>query len=485
MKQFSVLFLTLIAACFLAKTASAKATNPNLAIRQAAAEISMQLPQDDTTIGFIPLTSNQADLKTACDILTRMLAARLVVHAGNRFIGIDDVDWRKFPTTNGILSMPQSKRYGKTLGCEHLLTGRLSQSQPYQPVQGTLFLWAAATGYLNYYVEFDSTLVVSSSIFSAPTPQGEDNPYHLKWKGLPNKTLAILALEVADVNGDGYNELMVADANRIKALQWNGVDFGNSTNLADVRYREEEAPITDRERRTMLSADQDESDRDELYVGFPPNTTWRVEWVEDNGASISNHSPMLVAHGADFFLAAETGTNQSGYAADSTVFFVRDAKGSQGTQPTALQVNYHSVASRILDANASNRSGEIFMIDSDGHLRAYRINPQAARLLWQTPPLFGEGIVVGDLNGDAISEIATTLSAPGETQNGELHDQFAILERRGGLYTIAWESPLIDGKIVDMKINDADNDDRDELIVCLRNRSGSQIRLYAATKYLE
>ena len=445
----------------------------------------MQLPQDDTFIALIPLTSNQANLYPVCEILTLLLAARLVVHAGEDFIGIDGIDWRDFPTDNGLLSIPQTRKYGKILRCKQLLTGRIVQSDLHQPMKGTLFLWDVATGYLNHYAEFESTLSVPSSSSSNPTSQGNNNLYHLKWKGLPDKNLAVLALDVADVNGDGYNELILAEAKQIKALQWNGVGYEKRTNLEDIQYREDESPITDRERRTMLSADQDESGRDELYIGSPPDITWRLEWIEGNQASVTEHSPMLVAYGEDFFLAARTATNRSDYEVDSTVFFVRDAEGNQGTQPSALRVNYHSVAPRILSADSSNRSGEIVMIDSDGHLRAYHIDLQTARLLWQTPPLFGEGIAVGDLNGDAISEIATTLSTPDGVQDGEFHDQFVILERRQGLYNIAWKSPLFDGKIVDLKIDDSDNDDRDELILCLRSRNGSQIRLYAATKYLD
>ena len=485
MRQLSLLLLTVITACFLTKTSTAKTTNPTFGIRQAVEEISTQLPQDDTFIALIPLTSNQANLQPVCDILTRLLAARLVVHADEDFVGIDGIDWRDFPTDNGLLSIPQTWKYGKILRCKQLLTGRIVQSDPHQPMKGTLFLWDVATGYLNHYAEFESTLSVPSSSSSNHTSQGINNLYHLRWKGLPDKNLAVLALDVADVDGDGYNELMLAEAKQIKTLQWNGVGFDKRTNLADIQYQEDESPITDRERRTMFSADQDENDRDELYISSPPNITWRVEWIEDNRALVSKHSPMLVAHGADFFLAAKTETDSSNYEANSTVFLVRNAKGDRGTQPSALRVNYHSVAPRILSADSSNRSGEIVMIDSDGHLRAYHIDPKTARLLWQTPPLFGEGIAIGDLDGNAIFEIATSLSAPVELPSGELRDQFVILENRHGLYTIVWKSPLLNGKIVDLKIDDADNDDRDELILCLRSRSGTQIRLYVATEYLD
>ena len=485
MKQLSLIILILITGNFLVKTSGAKTTNPNLAIRQAMDEISEQLPQDDTSVGLIPLTSNQASLNVACDILTRMLAARLLVHAGDRFIGIDAIDWRDFPTDNGLLSIPQTKKYGRILRCNQLLTGRIVQKGSNLPAHGTLFLWDTATGYLEHAAELQFTLSPSFTFSGAGALHADDNPYHLKWKGLPDRKLAVLALDVADVNGDGYNELILAEAKQIKTLRWNGAGFDTRTNLADIQYQEEESPITDRERRTMFSADQDQNDRDELYIGSPPNITWQVEWIEDSQASVSKHSPMLVAHGADFFLAAKVAANLSNYTADSTVFLVRNVKGAQGTQPSGLRVNYHSIAPRILNANAADRSGEIVLIDSDGNLRAYYIDPRVARLLWQTPPLFGEGVAVGDLDGDAAFEIVTSVNTPAEVGNGEPQDQFVILESRQGLYTIAWRSPLIDGKIVDLKIDDADNDDRNEVILCLRNRNGSQIRLYAATDYLD
>lgn len=484
MKQAYLLF-ALITGIVEGTVAGASSTNPNLAIHRAVEEISVKLPQDDTSVGLVPLTSNQIDLNTAGEILTRMLAARLLSHAGDRFIGIDRVDWHDFPTDNGLLSVPQTKRYGKILRCGQLLTGRIVQKHPHLPVHGTLFLWDTDTGYLEHIVDFQLSLSASLAFSTSETSQVADNPYYLKWKGLPDKNLAVLALDVADVNGDGYNELALAEAKHINVLQWNTIGFDRLTGLADIQYQEDESPITDRERRAMLSADQDGNDRDELYVGSPPDVTWRVGWIEGGQASVSKLSPMLVARGTDFFLAAKTTTNQSNYEASSTVFVIRDARGNQGTQPSALRVDYHSIAPRILNANSANRSGEIVMIDADGHLRMYHINPQTSRLLWQTPPLFGEGIAVGDLDGDDTPEIAATLNVPTKLQNGELYDQFVILGNRQGLYTIAWRSPLFDGKIVDLKIDDADNDDRNEVVLCLRNRSGSQIQLYAATENLD
>ena len=485
MRQPYLLLFALITGLALASASGAAATNINLAIHQAVEEINMQLPQDGTSVGLVPLACKQTNLNTAGEILTRMLAARLLVHVGDSFVGIDGIDWRDFPTDNGLLSIPQTKKYGRILRCGQLLTGRIVQKQPHLPIHGTLFLWDTATGYLKHFVELQFTLSGSFTSSTAETLQADYNLYRLKWKGLPNRKLAVLALDVADVNGDGYNELILAEAKQIETLQWNGGDFDKRTNLVGIQYQKDESPITDREWRTMLSADQDGNDRDELYIGSPPGVTWRVEWVADDRASVSKHSPMLVAHGADFFLAAKIPANSSNYRADSTVFLIRNAEGNQGTQPSALSVNYHSIAPRILNADPSNRSGEIVMIDSDGHLRAYHIDPQTARLLWQTPPLFGERITVGDLDGDAVFEIATSLNETAGVQSGEFQDQFVILGNRHGLYTIVWKSPLLDGKIVDLKIDDADNDDRNEVVLCLRNRSGSQIRLYAATDYLD
>ncbi len=484
MKQ-TYLLLALITGIVQATVSGASATNTNLEINRAVEEINGKLKGDDTSVGLVPLTSTQTALGTAGEILTRMLAARLLCHTGDRFIGIDGIDWSDFPTDDGLLSIPQTKRYGRILRCGQLLTGRIVQKHPHLPVHGTLFLWDTATGYLEHIVDLQLTLSASLAFTTPETREVDDCPYYLKWKGLPDRNLAVLALDVADVDGDGYNELALAEAKQLSILQWYSIGFDRLTSLKEIQYQEDELPITDRERRTMLSADQDGNDRDELYIGSPPDVTWQVGWIENDQASVSKFSPMLVAHATDFFLAAKTATNHSNYEASSTVFVIRDARGNQGTQPSALRVDYHSIAPRILKADPSNRSGEIVMVDSEGHLKMYYINPQTSRLLWQTPPLFGEGIAVGDLDGDDTPEIAATLTVPTEIQNGGLYDQFAILGEGEGLYTIAWKSPLLDGKIVDLKIDDADNDDRNEVVLCIRNRSGSQIRLYAATNNLD
>ena len=34
-----------------------------------------------------------------------------------------------------------------------------------------------------------------------------------------------LAIEVADADGDGFNELVVADEKRVKVLKWSGCQF--------------------------------------------------------------------------------------------------------------------------------------------------------------------------------------------------------------------------------------------------------------------
>ncbi|MDE0041452.1 MAG: hypothetical protein OXT74_05415, partial [Candidatus Poribacteria bacterium] len=70
------LLLALTTGFVLAGASGGAAANINLAIHQAAEEISTQLSQDDVSVGLIPLTSNEINLNTTCEILTRMLAVQ-------------------------------------------------------------------------------------------------------------------------------------------------------------------------------------------------------------------------------------------------------------------------------------------------------------------------------------------------------------------------------------------------------------------------
>ena len=135
---------------------------------------------------------------------------------------------------------------------------------------------------------------------------------------------------------------------------------------------------------------------------------------------------------------------------------------------------------------------EMVVVNSEGYVRVYRVDNKTTNLVWQTPPLYGEGVAVGDLNGDNVPEIVATVgdfppfASPTDTSvladAAELYDPFVILEKQNDLYADRWKSPPLEGKIVDLKIADADNDDQNELIVCLQSRKGSRIQLYAVTE---
>ncbi|MFB3041571.1 MAG: FG-GAP repeat protein [Candidatus Poribacteria bacterium] len=454
-------------------------TNPNLALEEATQDINAQLPQNSTSIAMIPLSPAQPKLNAISQILTSMLASRFTHIIGDRFVGMNRENWGRFPTDSELLATNPArvKRYGEMLVCEWLVTGQVTQ-QSNLSLHVNLFLWNTDTGYLSHWANFQ---LPPSSVLS--TFMVEHEPYFRK--GLPYRNRLILALEVADVNGDGFNELIITDEKRVKALSWGGFNFREHSHLLEIQYEDDETPVSDRTRRTMLAADRDHNDRDEIYIGQPGdrddngrplNLTWQLEWQAEGKPLVSQLSPIFLTRGEDFFIAAKTAKNQLDYAGKSTVCLKWRVNLSQRC---ILPVDYHSIATSR--PRVSKPDNQVFLVDTEGHLQAYQVSPNATRLIWQTPPLFGEGLAVGDLSGDGVPEIVVTVGRAENHGVGEIYDQFIILKKKDELYEVDWTSPLFEGKIVDLTIGDADNDDQNELILCLRNRQGSNILMYAAS----
>jgi hypothetical protein len=491
--RFTIIALFIIAYDLMGISAAAPPTDLNHAVREVTQEINTQLPQDSTAVALIPLNSAQSELRAMAAIVTSLLAYRFADDMGERFVGMERTDWENFPTDSELLSADprRVKRYGQLLSCQWVVTGQVAQPSNLS-VHVNLFLWSVHTGALNRWLNFQLPPSEALTTLYSTTSSTAHQPYYRKWRSTPERDKLMLAVEVADVDGDGFNEVVIADEKRVEALVWKGFDFQSLPHLPEIQYRPDDTPIPAQVRRTMLATDRDGNDRDELYIGSPPDSTWRVEWRENAEPSIDPYQPIFLAQGEGFFIAAKTAKRASSqpsesdqnpldYIGKSTVCFRWRAGGNPLRQPCSLPVDYHSMATRVMTVDSTERSGEIFVVAQGGHLQAYRISPNATRLSWQTPPIFGEGVAAGDLNGDGEPEIVVTIDEAENRNPGRPYDGFIILEKRSNLYTVGWTSPLFEGKIIDLKIADADNDDRDELIVCLRTQKGSQLLMYAAT----
>lgn len=454
--------------------------DPNRAVRQVAQELSNQLPKDSTQVALIPFTSAHPELTAVSRVLTSMLASRLATDRANRFVGIDRTDWHRFRTDYNFLSAnpKQVQRYGTLLKGRWLITGHVTR-QSNLSISVNLFLWDAQSGYLKHLTNFQLPPSAMLTTLDATTYPAKHQPY--RRNGLTYRSSLVLATEVADVDGDGFNELLIADERSLRALAWKGSSFRRHPTLPEIRYDAEQTPTLAHAHRTMFAVNQDGNRRDVIYISRPPDVTWKVEWNTETGPVVVPQRPMFLAHAEAFFIAAETATHQLDYTGKSTVCFEWRADGTLVRQPCPLPVDFHSVATDVMRADRAARSGEIVVVDLEGHLQVYQIDLNATTLTWQTPPLFGEGVTVGDLNGDDIPEIVVTTGTIQNQPNGELYDQFVILEKKSDLYTVGWTSNFLNGKIVDLKIGDADNDDQNELILALRNRQGSQILLYVAS----
>ncbi len=450
----------------------------NLAMRDIAGEVIAKLPKDsgEAEIALIPLNTTEPDLKTVTRVLTSLLASQLTEAIGEALIGSERLDWRKYPTDGSLLTPEQVKGYGKSLACRWLITGHITKLD--LVVNLNLFLWDVKTGYLRYVANRQLSPVAALAGLYATAPAASVQPYFLKWQSLPDMDYFALAIEVADPDGDGFNEVLVADEKHVKILKWSGVDLWKHPDLSDAQYGTDETPVLARPRRIMLAADRNENDRDEIYIGIPPNLTQRVEWSEDKEITTFAEDSVCLAQGAERLIFGETDANQLTYRGQSTRCWVWRMGKIHLKHPCPLPVDYHSIATHV---GAIDRStSEVAVVDLEGHLQIYHIDNNTTQLSWQTPPIFGEGVTIGDLNGDGTPEIVGTVKNLPSTL--EFSDQFIILEQKGDLYVEGWRSSLLDGRIMDMKIADADNDDLPELIICLRNQKGSQIQFYVVTK---
>ena len=449
----------------------------NLAMAGIAGEVIAELPKDSSEVGItlIPLNTTEPDLKTVSRVLTSLLASQLTETIGEALINSERLDWRQYPTDGSLLTPEQVKQYGESLGCRWLITGRITKLD--LVVNLNLFLWEVKTGYLRYVANRQLSPVSALVGLYATAPDANFQPYFLKWQSLPEVDYFALAIEVSDPDGDGFNEVIVADEKHLKVLKWSRVDLWEHPDLSDAQYGTDETPVLARSRRIMLTADRNGNDRDEIYIGIPPNLTQQVEWGEDGGITTFAEDSVLLAQGGERLIFGETDPNQLTYRGQLTSCWVWRMGKIHLKHPCPLPVDYHSIATHVVAIDRP--TSEVAVVDLEGHLQIYHIDNNTTQLSWQTPPIFGEGIAIGDLNGDGTPEIVGTVKKL--PSNLEFADQFIILEQKGDLHVEGWRSPLLDGRIVDLKIADADNDDLPELIVCLRNQKGSQIQFYAVT----
>ena len=450
----------------------------NLAIAGIAGEVIAELPKDSREAGvaLIPLNTTDSNLKMVSRVLTSLLASQLAGALGEALINSERLDWRQYPTDGSLLTPEQVKQYGKSLGSRWLITGRITKLD--LVVNLNLFLWDVKTGYLRYVANRQLSPVAALVGLYATAPTVNLQPYFLKWQSLPEEDYFALAIEISDPDGDGFNEVLVADEKHVKVLKWSRIDLWEHPDLSDAQYGTAETPVLARSRRVMLAADRDGNDRDEIYISLPPNLTQRVEWGEDREITIFAEDSVCLAQGGERLIFGETDTDQLTYRGQATNCWVWRMGKIHLKHPCPLPVDYHSIATHVVAIDRS--TSEVAVVDLEGHLQIYHIDNNTTQLSWQTPPIFGEGIAIGDLDGNGAPEIVGTVKNLPSTL--EFSDQFIILERKGDLYVEGWRSPLLDGRIVDMKIADADNDDLPELIVCLRNQKGSQIQFYAVTK---
>lgn len=422
----------------------------------------------NSSVVLLPISSQQQRLTAVCQLFTGLISSQMSKKLHNRFQLASDL---KISITNGMLSTYQLKRCTDVLDFQILLTGDVREVN--NTINLNLFVWDAKKEYVVYFTSLQLNKSISLDVLSYEKTESIE-PYYLKWQGRPHLQTYYTAIAVSDIDGNGLNELVLSDGIRLDVMIYEEYGFWKLYSKVESFYS----------KVIMLAADNNSNHYDELYVAVQNEGTKVFEWknselefiakheVEFPGESSSQRDFMIVARNKSEFIATYPLTAKRDYfSGEKTLIFrLKDSK-IESSKPCPIPVDYHSIAFNFVDNTSEPKCA---VIDEFGHLRIYKPDLLEPELIYQSLPVFGKGIAVGDLDSNGINEIVTT------SGKSDQYDKFFIIEWDNGLYTKKWESPQLDGQIADLVIADADNDDNPELLVCIQKESGTRILLYSA-----
>ncbi len=344
-------------------------------------------------------------------------------------------------------------RISRHLACEMLLTGKLRVGRDRSFLQVTVWDMKQAAAIDLIEVSFE-TPVAWWEPDSVPDPK-----YAQMWRSRVFVGQHFLAMAVGDFDGDASNEIALATNTDISFRYWSGLDLQYHVDQPGISYWKEpnKLLLNERSLRTLLV--QPERERDRLFISVPSDKIATAAVLE------FKQEGMGVAVSGENLWRTRFLPHLGIFSAGQTILV-----GPEGPKVQPMPENYRALCVANVDDSPEEES---ILINRDGNLCVYRQQDDRFEKWWQSPPVFGSTISVGDLDGNHLAEIVCS------GKDSEFTDDLSILEWDGVTYSMkaTW---TMDGQIQDIEIADINNDDVDELIVLLNRPLGSIVYLYHA-----
>ena len=409
-------------------------------------------------VAIIPFEWDKEDQWALCRIISELLRSQIARKGGIELISKEEslraMATLKLSFQKGLIQDDRIPELRKLLNCDLIVTG--CATDLHTIININIYIWDA----------FNKSLITTGSVQVRKTAaivslfkpsSGDQEIYSMRWRSerLPYR---ILAMTVADIDGDKISDLLVLTESDIKVLSWDGFSFFEKINtqyIDAVQLRRNQ-----RDMRIMTIEGLD------LYVSVPGQDTTIWRWQDDSIIKTGSlpSSILVNREGRQIRSSLTTRNYFSGQATYQTL--------NNDTPVTELRipVDYYSIA--LGDVNSSE-GDEYLLIDIDNRMRIYSKDME---LLWQSDKRsFGNGLAISDLDRNGRAEIIGTSPAHRGTQ-----DSVIIWEFDGNKYSKKWESQTIKGEVSAISIGDYNDDGVEELIAAIWDGDISEIHIYTS-----
>jgi TolB-like protein len=433
------------------------------AIKLLSADLktSLNVTENQAKIALLPFSMDKSEQWSLGSVIFERLRTELGGTNGisliDRELSIRTMAEFKIVLEKGLLKPEDAINFAKQTEANFLITGHITDLGTM--INLNVFVWDTNNGNLlptkNVQIRKTAEII---SLISPSTKIENIEPYSIKWQSkiLPYH---ILGLMVNDFNNDRINELTLIADGELKLSIWDGFCFVEKSSMtyfdtAKIRRNQSDLRIINKD------------DTQKIYISTPNIESSIWKWDKESPIRCGELPFLLLSAQKDFMLIGTLKDNRNYFYGEKT-YLMQTADRVRIEKP--IPKDFYSIA--IGDVNSDGKM-EWVIVDDDNILRIYSDD---MNLVWQSPMLFGMGLVIADLDNNGKSEIIGTSASPQGKK-----DSLIILEWDGASFVKKWESQPINGSISAMCVGDPNMDGIDELVIAVWIQEGTEIGFYTA-----